>query len=195
MKKLDTATKRKIRNFILIQLFLLLLYFRAYEISGPVKPEEITTKTIIVEKVELYRPIYYHSIYCQVHSEGIIYTFPSFGIIGDEFSSRELYEKISVGESIDIAYIKTRNLFEPCNFIIAAKNENCVYIEDEEYTGIGLIITMSLVTLLEIFFIWVNIYDIYELRDKIRKHYSRKKKKKKKAEQRKKYAQLDENNK
>lgn len=142
--------KRMLIKFILGQIVILLVFVLLFQESKPIDINSCTNTRIIVEDKEYTRV--YQEYKCRIFSNGIRYDFYNTGSSG-KYTSKELYEKIVIGEILDISYINRYGFFGKYNLIVDAKDETNIYLDFNSYNlqkekaNISVIIMFSIIEL------------------------------------------------
>ena len=141
---------------ILIESIIILCFVIAIYQSEPIDINDCTNERIVVnDKQYKYIPMS-RKYKCQVVSNGIKYDFPHMGI-SFEYSTRELFETISIGESLDITYTKRYGFWGSYILIIDARNDSNVYLDaaffnsNKEKALVSFIIIFSIIELIFLF--------------------------------------------
>ena len=98
--------KHFVRPFLcalLIQIGIVAAYVCFLLGTKPVVRENCVSRQIVIEDIQYVRV--YEERRCRVTSDGVFYEFPGLGIF-DEFSGREIYEQLHLGDTLDILYVK-----------------------------------------------------------------------------------------
>ena len=144
--------KKALIYSVVIQASILLFFIPLYLHNQPTKSEDCENIVVTVEDVSYVRG--YRDSNCHIFSQGVEYEFPNYGIFAEEYTGKELSEVISVGESVNIRFVKKIWLFGSYNYIVDARNENNVYLDYDTYFAqaqggcIGIIILFSIFELL-----------------------------------------------
>jgi len=91
---------------------------------------EIQTKTITVEYIKYSTGGRYRASYCKIRSNGTYYEFTG----GGDYSAKEFYEDIDVGDTISITFGKKRPLSFYVEIISASKGDK-TYLTISEYNA------------------------------------------------------------
>lgn len=168
MKKGISLKKKKIIRtlivFTLIQVFIVFLFIRMLNESKPIDLQHTKQIDITVEEIMYERVIseYRFSI-CAGSAK---YSFANSGAFS-EYSSRELYESISVGDQISIIYYEKRNILNKSNWVADARTEAKVYRSFEEYNkhrqGVA---TIAIIIFSIIELLFIGIVSIYVILNK-----------------------------
>ena len=135
MKKNKNNRKRKwktLARLALIQVCIVLFYVLLCTTSHPYQKESCVSRQIVVDNIQYVRV--YGEPRCRVTSDGVFYEFPGLGIF-DEFSGREIYEQLHLGDALDILYVKERSLFRCYNLIVDAKDATTTYLRLDAYNS------------------------------------------------------------
>ena len=127
----------KIIKFILIQAVIIIVFLSGYR--PPWDAEDCTTLQIVVEdkELELTSTVGHATYKFMICSNGEWYEFPHEGIRG-EYTAREMYEKINVGDSLEITYVKDFGFGlrgGEYNKLVDAINDSDVYLDFDSYNS------------------------------------------------------------
>ena len=174
MRKSNSALKRRkfIRkftiSFLLIQITIATLAGSLLYESSPINMDDCASQKIIVQARE-YKRVYGEHV-CQISSNGAIYWFPNLGMF-EKYSSRELYEEMEPGKSLDITYTEGRNFFAKHNLIVDARSESTIYLDFGTYNNekgklvVAVIIMFSVIELVFLaIFICIFLFNSKELK-------------------------------
>lgn len=166
---------RSLAIFLLVQILLVVLFLWEYNAPGPLSLEDCEHNYITVEKK--------YTISRKAHSSGMLHI--SFNddiyVFSDsKYSTRELYETISAGESIDVYYVERYDLFSGKFFLVVdARTESNVYIDIELYNKnaqVSNLLTIVCFSVIEVvilailgFYLFIHSNDIKKIFKKLKK--------------------------
>ncbi len=170
MNKINLSPKQKqtlcsLIIFALMQILIILVFSWLLYKSKPVDLENTKQITITVDNVRYQRgPTEYYFI---IYSDSEKYLFSNYGRFG-EYSNRELYESISIGDRLTLTYYNSSSLLHGnFNSVIEAQSNTEIYRSVEEYTkltaGISTAVTIPFL-IIELVFVGVLI--LYVLNSK-----------------------------
>ena len=123
--------KKTVWCIVLTQIVILLLFLWGIYESKPVKMEDCTSEKIVVEDKEYARKLF-GEYNCYVSYLKSDYVFPNLGVLGD-YTSKELYEIIQIGETMEILYTKRLGIWGCQNLILDAESETGEYLDFDLY--------------------------------------------------------------
>ena len=126
MKKLKKI--KKIAYICIIQIVIIIFFAWSYYCSAPVEIDEMKNATIIVEDV-YYLSGSKISPKLFVRSNSCEYVFFNM----DNYSARELYENIKIGDKIELTYAERFSLFGQYNMVCSAYGESQTYGSLDSY--------------------------------------------------------------
>ena len=109
-------------NFVLIQTAILLLFLGAYNKNASISSDDCYSSSIIVEEKTLSTGYKLSNFY-------IVFQGESYQFSEANYKAKELDKLISVGDSIDIHYIKSNGGF----LVVDARYKNQTYVDISEY--------------------------------------------------------------
>ena len=179
MSKLEKRKRRfkkflikLIKPFIICQLILTLsTWFFIYTNPSIVEDECISGQIVVEDKLlSVSRTRRGSTKNFYVYSNGCCYRFANPN--SENYSNSELYEKIAIGEKLDIIYTEYSVFYSRADYsIVAAKSQNDTYLNFdtviEAYEGVNLVV-MIIFIILEIILLSVFIVIIINKRKWLR---------------------------
>ena len=179
--KFSIVEKRWIRSaFVLglVQILILCFFTRLFSLAQPVGAHDVKQIDIIVEDI-IYRRISSKTdlkLVIIADSEKYMYDTQT---VFDEYSVRDLYESICVGDKLSLVCKKRHTIYGRVNTIIAIRSETETYRTVEEYNsrqqGVPLFVVV-IFSIIELFFVgivivyvWINYRTIKDLCKKTKK--------------------------
>ena len=170
-------------GFGLVQIFIILLFMLCFYSSRPIDIDDCTKSQIAVEDKIYVRNI--HEYTCRIFANGSRYDFPNIGHFG-EYTTKEIYDNIEIGELLDVIVIEKNDLFGKYNLIVEAVNKNDQYLDFELYNvqkEMAFVSVIVLFSVLELVFLvlfgiynyFKNISEIKSFFNKLNKKMSNKK--------------------
>ena len=128
----------KFIKFALIQLSIIILFVLPFYSNKPINARDCTTLQIVVEDKELaLTSSVKHATYeFKIYSNGVVYEFPAEGIWG-EYTPREMYEKINIGDTLEISYTKAQRFDGEYNYVVDARNDSDTYLDFDSFISRG----------------------------------------------------------
>ncbi len=176
---------RALAIFLLIQLILLALFLLEYDADGPLSLENCEHNQIIVEDKYNVRRGRGSWGLLHVTFDGDTYVFSK-----SKLTTKELYETISIGESIDVYCVESYDLFSgKYLWVVDARTESNVYADIDIYnrdTQVGNVIAIIVFSVLETLLLAVLGFDIFlysnEIKSLLKKRKNNLKKKNSKSQ-------------
>lgn len=160
---------RRIFNFFLLQILMILVFLYCFDISRPVGENDIKQVVVTVEDTRFIDEVRHDKLF--VYSGADRYAFYRSNS-RDDLYVRQLYETINVGDQLHLSYTEILHIFfGKVNLIVDAKNETQTYRTIEAYNQSkhGLFYFVIIVGILvEITFIFVVFLEIRFEKKKIK---------------------------
>lgn len=118
---------RQLFAIIVLQLIIIFIGFSLWDASQPINDNnsDIFHIQITVDDTVYERSINQYLFY--IVSDEERYYFSNSGVVSDNLSNRELYESVSVGDTLQIAYYENHNLFGVRKWVVDARTETQIY--------------------------------------------------------------------
>lgn len=151
----------KFIRFALIQLLIIILFVLPLYSNKSINARDCTTLQIVVEDKELEYVQHrrYSSHTFKIFSGSVWYEFPSEGIWG-EYTPREMYEKINIGDTLEISYTKAQRFDGEYNYVVDARNDSDTYLDFDSFNSRRQTSTTTMIIMFAVFEVFVILFSI-----------------------------------
>ena len=115
---------------MLVQLTILFFFFMCFASSRIIDINDCHKEKICVTNIDYQAGYREYKLF--IYANEFRYDFPNLGIFS-EYTNRELYEIINVGDVLQITYIKRQGFFCEYNLLVDVRNESKIYLDFDLY--------------------------------------------------------------